>query len=163
MVNRALPFLIGLAALFLQMMLSDFLTIRGLRPDFVLIFVVYLSIRWGGLAGIIAGFSLGLMEDFLSAGSLMGLAPLTKSITGFLVGRLQGRYNRMSPITFHAAWVGIMMVHFFIFIYVNYQSIYATNPGIFLQTYIFATVYTFIFIVILQAIMPLSKVKTLPK
>ena len=44
MVNRALPFLIGLAALFLQMMLSDFLTIRGLRPDFVLIFVVYLSL-----------------------------------------------------------------------------------------------------------------------
>ena len=92
MVDRALPFLTGLAALFLQMMLSDFLTIRGLRPDFVLIFVVYLSLRWGSLAGIIAGFSLGLVEDFLSASSLIGLAPLTKSITGFLVGRLQGRY-----------------------------------------------------------------------
>ena len=163
MVNRALPFLTGLAVLLLQMMLSDFLTIRGLRPDFVLIFVVYLSIRWGSLAGIIGGFSLGLAEDFLSAGSLMGLAPLTKSITGFLVGRLQGRYNRMSPITFHAAWVGIMMVHFFIFIYVNYQSVYVTNPDIFLKTYIFATAYTFIFIVVLQAIMPLSKVKTPPK
>ena len=163
MVNRALPFLIGLATLFLQMMLSDFLTIRGLRPDFVLIFVVYLSLRWGSLAGIIAGFSLGLVEDFLSVGLLMGLAPLTKSIAGFLVGRLQGRYNRMSPITFHAAWVGIMMVHFFIFIYVNYQSVYVTNPGIFWQTYIFVAVYTFIFIGILQMIIPLSKVKPLTK
>ena len=161
--NRALPFLTGLAALFLQMILSDFLTIRGLRPDFILIFVVYLSLRWGSLAGIIAGFSLGLVEDFFSAGSLMGLAPLTKSITGFLVGRLQGGYSRMSPITFHAVWVGIMMVHFLIFIYVNFQSVYETNPGIFLQTYIFAVVYTFIFIGILQMIIPLSKVKPPPK
>ena len=44
MANRVVPFLNGLAVLFLQMILSDFLTIRGLWPDFILIFVVYLSL-----------------------------------------------------------------------------------------------------------------------
>ncbi len=159
MANRVVPFLNGLAVLFLQMILSDFLTIRGLRPDFILIFVVYLSLRWGSLTGVVAGFILGLVEDILSAGSLMGLAPLTKSLTGFLVGRLQGRYIRMSPVTFHAAWVGIMMAHFFIFIYVNYQSVFETNSSIFWKTYIFSAVYTFIFIGMFQVIKPLSTIK----
>lgn len=157
--NRAVPFLTALAVLLLQMSLSDLLTIRGLRPDFILIYVVYVSLKWGSLTGVIAGFSMGLMEDALSAGSLMGLAPLTKSLTGFLVGRLQGSYNRMSPLAFHGIWLSIVAAHFFIFVYVHYQSVVETSSGLFWLTYLYAMVYSVVFMGVLQVILPFSGIR----
>ena len=81
---------IGLVSLLFQILLSDFLVIRGIRPDFMLIFVLYVSFQFGSLNGVILGFSLGILEDLISSGSLIGLSSLTKSISGFLIGRLKG-------------------------------------------------------------------------
>ena len=154
--------MVGLGVLLLQILLSDFLTIRGLRPDFMLIFVIIVSLRSGSLAGVVAGFSFGLFEDFLSAGSLMGLAPLTKSLTGFMIGRLRGRYITMNPIFFHLMWISVVAIHFFIIIFVNFQSLLEANISSFWVTYAYAMLYTMIFLAGFQFIRPFSMIKPAP-
>ncbi|MEE2877005.1 MAG: rod shape-determining protein MreD [Candidatus Neomarinimicrobiota bacterium] len=164
MVNCVIIAASGLGVLLLQILLSDFLTIRGLRPDFMLIFVIVVALRNGSLAGVVTGFSLGLVEDLFSAGSLMGLVPLTKSLTGFLIGRLRGRYIRMNPISFHLIWIGIVAGNFFVFIYVNFQSLLEMNAHSFWVTYCYATLYTLVFIAAFQVIRPFSSISPeLPK
>ncbi len=163
MVDRIVMAAAGLGVLLLQILLSEFLTIRGLRPDFMLIFVLIVSLRSGSLAGVVAGFSLGLMEDLLSAGSLLGLAPLTKSLTGFMVGRLQGRYITMNPISFHTIWIGVVAIHFFIFVYVNFQSLLESNAPSFWLTYAYAMFYTLVFIAAFQVIRPFSTIRPAPQ
>ena len=149
---------IGIAVFLFQILLSNFITIRGIRPDFMLIFIIYISLRGGSLSGVIVGFSFGLMEDLLSSGSLIGLASLTKSITGFLIGRLKGQYIRMNPLIFHLLWITILIGHFFILFYVSYQSVFEASSIVFWRTYSYATIYTLLFLAILQFIKPLSSI-----
>lgn len=148
---------LGIAVLVLQLVLSEFLSVDGVRPDFLLIFLIYVSISEGSLAGVIFGFVLGLLEDLLSAGSFLGLAPLTKCITGFLVGRLHGQFARMNPFIFHALWVGIVLFHFAFYLFIRLQTVFDTSPLQFWETWFFTVIYTLVFIVILQLIVPLPR------
>lgn len=72
-------------ATILQNTLADYLGGFGVKPDFVLIIVVYIGLFFGAFRGEILGFSGGLLEDILSGGPL-GINALTKSIIGFLSG-----------------------------------------------------------------------------
>lgn len=155
--RRRTQVLLGIAVLLLQLFLSEFLAIGRVRPDFLLIFVIYVSILEGSLTGVIFGFSLGLLEDVVSAGSFLGLAPLTKSITGFLVGKLQGRFARMNPIVFHVLWVGAVLFHFILYLFIRLQTLYESSPALFWQTWAFTVLYTLVFIVILQLLLPLPR------
>jgi len=157
--NWRKPLLVGLLVLLFQSFLSRYLTIRGIKPDLLLIYLIYIAMRNGSMTGIICGFIIGFIEDLTSAGSLFGLAPLTKSITGFLIGRLHGKFPRMSPLVFHFAWVTILLIHFFFYVYVRFQSVYASSQPEFWITWFAAVIYTSVFVGIMQIIMPLHKVQ----
>ena len=73
----------------LQFLLSDFLSIKGIRPDFILIYILYTSIRYGNFYGVIVGFILGILVDLVGVGSFFGLTSLTFVITGYLAGFCQ--------------------------------------------------------------------------
>ena len=150
---------LGLVFLLFQILLSDFLVIRGIRPDFMLILILYISFKFGSLNGVILGFTLGILEDLISAGSLMGLSSLTKSISGFLICRLKGKYYTMSPITFHFSWFSILLLHFFIYVYFNYQSVLESNSLVFWKTYFYVTIYTLVFFLLFQLIRPISSLR----
>ena len=65
----------------------------------MLILVLYVSFQFGSLNGVILGFSLGLLEDLISSGSLMGLSSLTKSISPLNLTEseiLEAQKNRFS-------------------------------------------------------------------
>lgn len=156
--SRRTVILVGLAAFLIQFYLSGYITIKGIRPDFLLMVVIYVAMRSGSTVGVVVGFVMGLLEDLLSAGSLFGLAPLTKSLTGFLIGRLQGKFPRMSPLIFHMAWILIVLVHFFLYVYVRFQSVYESSQSEFWLTWLYAVAYTMIFVGIVQVIAPLHKV-----
>lgn len=153
------PFLVGLLVFLFQFFLSEYLTIRGIRPDFLLIYLVYIAMRSGSTTGVIGGFFIGFVEDLISAGSLFGLAPLTKSITGFLIGRLHGKFPKMSPLVFHFVWVTILLIHFFFYIYVRFQSVFVSSQPEFWMTWLATVIYTFVFVGIMQIILPLHKVQ----
>lgn len=61
-------------------------------PDLVLLIVVWVSLMNGGSAGATTGFISGLILDFMSAAPI-GLNALTKTVTGFIGGRLAGSFN----------------------------------------------------------------------
>ena len=156
------PVLVGFVVFFVQFFLSEYLMIRGIRPDFLLIFLVYIAVRHGSMTGVICGFVIGLLEDLTGVGSLFGLAPLTKSLTGFLIGRLHGKFQRMNPLVFHFGWVSMLLIHFFLYIYVRFQSVFEFSQLEFWITWFSAVLYTFVFMGIMQVIMPLSKIQ-IPK
>ncbi|MEE9166083.1 MAG: rod shape-determining protein MreD [Candidatus Neomarinimicrobiota bacterium] len=150
---------LGLGVFLTQLFLSELMTIRGIRPDFLLIFVMYMAMQKGSPTGVVTGFVIGFLEDLLSAGSLFGLASLTKSLSGFLLGRLHGRYPRMSPVVFHVAWVSIVLIHFFLYIYVRFQSVYNSSKFEFWVTWLFTVIYTLVFVGIVQVIVPLHRIQ----
>ena len=159
--NRNTTLLLAGLTFILQFYLSEFMTIRSIRPDFLLIFIVYVSFQYGSFTGVIVGFSLGLLEDLSGVGSMFGLAPLTKSITGFLVGKLQGQHSRMNPLYFHATWIGIIFFHFVFYIYFRFQTLYETSSEQFFLTWLFSAVYTLALLGLMQVVKPIGEIRSL--
>ena len=83
----ALYSILSLVFILLQTTVVRFLSIGRIVPDIVLIWIVYVALREGQIAGTTAGFSLGLVLDLLSGSDgMLGLAALTKTVAGFIAG-----------------------------------------------------------------------------
>ncbi|NLB89414.1 MAG: rod shape-determining protein MreD [Syntrophomonadaceae bacterium] len=81
-----LPFI----SIFLQTTVFSFLSMKGIIPDMVLIFVVFFALLNGSKNAAIYGFLCGLLED-LYMGRFIGINALSKGITGYVIGMLEGR------------------------------------------------------------------------
>ena len=80
----------------------NLISINGIKPDFSLIILVFISYRKGCMVGQVSGFISGLLEDFISL-TPIGFSSLVKSILGFLYGLFQGSFivdNIFIPILF---------------------------------------------------------------
>jgi rod shape-determining protein MreD len=76
---------IGILIIVVQVLISPLLSIAGVSPDFLLIFLVWISIKEGQFAGEIAGFVLGLLLDILSS-NILGVHTLSKTAACFCIG-----------------------------------------------------------------------------
>jgi len=78
---------ISLLILLAQTIVVPFVAVGTIVPDLILIWVVFLGITRGPVAGSTAGFFLGLLADILAGDDgMLGLSSLTKTIAGFLAG-----------------------------------------------------------------------------
>ncbi len=77
----------GALILLLQITLIDLISIHGIKPDLVVLFVISRAITEGPTAGVAWGFGLGILIDTLTGG-ITGLGTLAYSMAGFLGGRL---------------------------------------------------------------------------
>ena len=77
---------IGLLLVVVQVLISRFLSIAGVSPDFVLIFLMWLVLREGQFVGETAGFLLGFSLDIFSSGAILGAHALSKTVACFLIG-----------------------------------------------------------------------------
>lgn len=75
----------ALAILLVQVMAIKFLAIDGITPDILLIWLAYLTLSEGQVAGTIGGFTLGVLFD-LAVGGFLGLSALSKTIACFFGG-----------------------------------------------------------------------------
>lgn len=82
-----------LAGAVLQSTLLNHLAIVGVKPDLILLVVVFLGLFKGPTAGAIVGFSAGLIYD-LTSSSLLGMNALSLTLVGFLVGLTRTRVYR---------------------------------------------------------------------
>ncbi len=73
-----------------QQYVAPLLQVGNIKPDFILILLIFISARYGRLAGIIVGFSTGLFQDLTGSLTVLGASALTKSCVGFVVGTLNG-------------------------------------------------------------------------
>lgn len=104
---------LGLGVVLLQWLLSH-LTLWGAWPDVVLLFVAYVALRRGRVAGAVAGFSTGLAMDLLVNPATLGLNALLKTLMGFVIGLFQseqGEHLRLSPVQAFVGALVIAVVH----------------------------------------------------
>tara|TARA_B100002003_G_C13939733_1_gene456094 strand:- start:127 stop:627 length:501 start_codon:yes stop_codon:yes gene_type:complete len=75
-----------LLAFIIQSTVVEHISIRGIKPDIILIILIYVSLRSGSMMGVVLGFSIGLLQDFYGPPANLGLNALCKSLLGFGVG-----------------------------------------------------------------------------
>ena len=149
--------LITLIVLFFQILFVESLTINAIRPDFLVLFIIYITISNGRLIGLIMGFIIGLISDLSGVGSYFGLSPLSLSITAYLSGFLYLKYERLLPYVFHSIWIIILILHFYIITYFRFQSVFLSSKTEFFVIWIMTFGYTFIFFIIMQYFFPLRE------
>ena len=140
-----------------QFLLVDFLSLNMIRPDFLVIYIFYISLVYGKMTGVSTGFLLGLLSDLSGVGSFFGLSPLSLSVTAYLTGYLNGKYERMLPYLFHGAWISIIGFHFIIISYVRFQSILFSDPISFWIKCFLSFSYTMMFLLIIQFFYPVKE------
>ncbi|WP_412068256.1 rod shape-determining protein MreD [Rubrivirga sp. IMCC43871] len=100
---------VGLAVVLLQWLLSN-LKLWDVWPDVVLLYVAYVALRRGRVAGAVTGFCAGLAMDVLVMPTSLGLNTVLKTIMGFVIGFFrseQGENLRLTPVQ---AFVGALVV-----------------------------------------------------
>ena len=151
-------FIIFLSFIF-QAWSSEFFSLGTIDPDFCVIILLYISIKDGGLVGTLFGFFVGLMIDFSSGtNQFFGLTPLIYSTTGYFSSFLKGENIRLNKIYFTSVWVIILLIQFLIFTLIVYQQLLIQDPLLFLIKWLATSLYTLIFVGILQIIVPLYKI-----
>ena len=93
-------FLLAFLGLLLQSTIFSYATIAGVKPDFVLILVLFTAILEGPKRGAFFGYTLGLFEDIIT-GRFIGMNALSKGLTGLLIGWFADRTyseNLLVPI-----------------------------------------------------------------
>ncbi|MFH1783971.1 MAG: rod shape-determining protein MreD [bacterium] len=81
-----------------QTTLASYLALFGVKPDMLLIIVVYLGFKRGPMFGQMGGFLSGFMEDMFT-GNLIGINALSKTIIGNLTGHLKGQLAFENAVT----------------------------------------------------------------
>ena len=62
------------------------IAILGIRPDFVLMMLIYGAMGSGAFAGTVLGFSVGLLEDFNGSPEHLGLNAMCNTLVAYGVG-----------------------------------------------------------------------------
>ena len=77
--EKILPVIYFFPVLLTQVLVVPYLELNGIVPDLILILIVFYTLKFGQLYGIILGFILGGITDF-STGSILGSSMFTKTL-----------------------------------------------------------------------------------
>ncbi len=149
--------LIFIIASLMQIFLANLLSVGSVRPDFLIIFVLYFAVNNGSFKGTLAGFSIGIIISMFDGGLVIGLLPLIYSIVGYTGGFLKTQHYKMIPVVFNISSFLIIFSSFFIYTYFNYDYLFYNDFKIFLLTWFKTTLYTLSILIILQFIIPLRR------
>lgn len=143
---------------FIQIFLSNLFSIRDVRPDFLIIYVLYMAVNFGSFKGVLIGFSVGIVASLFDSGITIGILPLIYSIVGYFGGFLKSQHYKMVPFYFNFSCFLIIIGSFFIYSYFNYNYLFYNDFKIFLLTWFKTTLYTISLLAIVQFIVPLRKI-----
>lgn len=96
-VNRFQIYLVLLIALFLHLGPLDYIKIFGVKPDALLMSVIFFGLFLGGTAGLETGIVAGALKD-LFAFDFLGINTFVLGIAGLTVGSLNTKFSRDSKI-----------------------------------------------------------------
>ncbi|MDO7786256.1 rod shape-determining protein MreD [Desulforamulus aquiferis] len=136
--------LIGLIllAMLMQATVFSFLQVAGVKPDLILMLVVFNGFLRGSKEGAFLGFLGGLAQDIFS-GSYIGLNALTKMAAGYLAGLAEARfYNESVVIVSLMTFVTSVISHGANYILLYYLDIQVPAFFAILQVIIPTSIYT---------------------
>jgi len=139
--------------LLIQSNLIDLIAIKKIKPDFLLIVLIWIGQKEGQFVGTIGGFFIGLIQDIFET-QFLGLSALCKSIAGFVAGRLKTKEREVNLINLGTFIFIIGLLHNLI-----YYSIRLLGTGYGFLRLIFRfilpeTFYTLVFGLIIFSILP---------
>ncbi|MBD3290680.1 rod shape-determining protein MreD [candidate division KSB1 bacterium] len=88
----------------------EIISIKGITPDIILIYLIFISLRETQAASTIIGFSAGLLQDLFSL-SMLGLSSLTKSISCFITAFFQRAKRNYSIMHLTIVFFIITVIH----------------------------------------------------
>jgi len=103
---------VSIVLIVIQTTVVSLISLEGITPDVLAIWVVYLALREGQMRGTVIGFAVGLVFD-LATGSFIGLSALTKTICGFMAGYFYDE-NKTKLILGSYRFLLIMMMSSFV-------------------------------------------------
>lgn len=113
-----IKFYLALIAIFiLQLSFVNLISIRGYRPDLILVFLLFNFSAKGGMKPTVAGFIIGLAQDLIGGG-FIGINSLAKTSAGFILGKM---FPKKTPGEWWLFYPGLMIcifVHDFIYHYI---------------------------------------------
>jgi rod shape-determining protein MreD len=139
----------GLSAIFLLLVQTVFIpliSVGGYTPDLLLLWVVIVSLSRGQMEGTVAGFTVGLLQDLIAV-KFLGLAALSKTLTGFILGyfynentteQTLGSYRLLSLVVLGA------LIHSLIYFLILLQGVDGMLLS-FLELTVGTTLYTGVF------------------
>jgi rod shape-determining protein MreD len=83
-------------AVLLQALLARYTAGARWTVDLVLVGVIYAALRWGPVAGMLAGTLGGLLQDMM-AGDVVGVGGLAKTLVGFAAGAFGAQFVLVRP------------------------------------------------------------------
>lgn len=141
----------------LTFLVTDLLSIKGIRPDFIFIYVLYYGIKRGSFNAVLTGFFLGLAVDLSGVGTYFGLSSLLYSLTGYLAGYMKGQYSRVHPVVYHSSWIILTAVIFFISCFIRFNILFETSLPEFLSIWLYTSLYTLFIMGVLQVLLPVNE------
>ena len=137
-----------------QLYLAELLQVGGHRPDFILIFLVYMAVRYGRIWGILLGFGVGLMQDLAGALSVLGANALAKSVVGYTLGTLNGNLAVWTSGVVNLYVYGSLLAHAILYQVVMVQGLQIT-PGFLAGNVLIEVLFSGILVVGMRYMWPL--------
>lgn len=111
--------------LILQTTVMDYLAVYGIKPDLLILFVVFNGFLLGPKEGAFLGFAGGIVMDLFS-GSYIGLNALSKMTAGYLAGVAGERLYQdnslvVAGVTFFCATAGLF-VNYVLLLYLDIHT-----------------------------------------
>lgn len=97
-IGRFRTYFILVLVIFLQLTVLDHIRIFGVKPDLVIIPVIFFGLFLGRGMGLESGLAAGLMKD-LFALDFFGINAFCLALTGFFAGILGSKFSRESKRT----------------------------------------------------------------
>ena len=110
MISRTLKYVL-LSGVFviLQTKLMRLLSLEGITPDILTIWIVYIALKEGQLSATTWGFCIGLFFDF-ATGNFIGLSALTKTICGFTAGYFYNENKTILTLSSYRFLIVVLVV-----------------------------------------------------
>ncbi len=71
-----------------QYFFNEFFSIQGIKPDLFYIILIYMAFRLSPVQTIWFAFFLGILQDVLFHPSVLGLSPLIKTFSGYVLAQM---------------------------------------------------------------------------
>ena len=146
---------IGVVILLAQLIIIDWIRIQNIKPDLMMLFIMYLGYREGRITGMLMGFGFGLLQDLSTASVFIGLAALSKTVVGFGAGSLKGKFTAVNPVVLYAVAALILITGQFIYFGIYYAASSLPTAELFFRIILPASAYTVVLGSILMVILPL--------
>lgn len=120
MIGRFLiQLLLFLACALLQTTIASWIEVFAIRPDFFVIFIVFVALKKGPAVGTLWGFIAGFSQDIYAPVEWLGAHTISMTVLGFVVGLLEERFIALNM----ALKIGVLVIGFFISDFIYYYLI----------------------------------------